>query len=227
MNKSQYTVNPIAAHETYALLKHVHYAGRIPSISFAFGLYVAGCLVGAVTYGTPASSTLRAGIAGAEFESCVLELNRLVLIDNKKNEASFLVSSSLKLLPKPSLVVSYADTGAGHVGFVYQACNFIYTGLSAKRTDWKIKGMEGLHGQTISDMSRGHENRAQFMREKFGDDFYLEERSRKHRYVFLCGNKTQKKQMLSALKYPVEPYPKGDTARHAPRSTVITQMVLI
>ena len=51
-----------------------------------------------------------------------------------------LVGRSLRLLPKPSVVVSYADTAQGHVGYVYQAANFIYTGLSAKRTDWKKTG---------------------------------------------------------------------------------------
>lgn len=125
-----------------------------------------------------------------------------------------IVGKSLSHLPKPSIVVSYADTNQGHVGYVYQATNFIYTGLSAKRTDWKIKGMEHLHGQTIADMSKGHENRAEFMREKFGDDFYLEDRPRKHRYVFIVSSKSQRKVILSALKYEIEPYPKGETKRY-------------
>lgn len=118
------------------------------------------------------------------------------------------------MLPSPTIVVSYADTSQGHVGFVYQATNFIYTGLSAKRTDWKVKGLEHLHGQTIADMSKGHENRAEFMRQKFGDDFYLDERPRKHRYVYFIGSKKDKALMGGALLYPKEPYPKGETKRY-------------
>ena len=133
----------------------------------------------------------------------------------------------LRLLPKPSVVVSYADTAQGHVGYIYQATNFIYTGLSAKRTDWKIKGREHLHGATVADESRGQEKRAEWMREKYGDDFYLEDRPRKHRYVYLCGNKQQRAAMRSALRYPVEPYPKGESRRYDASGTIETQMALI
>jgi hypothetical protein len=207
-------VDRINAKDAYWFLMHRHYAKRIPSITHAFGLFDVGgfmgrkCL-GVVTYGTPASASLRDGIAGADFASIVLELNRLALLENKPNYASQLVAGSLRMLPAPSLIVSYADTAQGHVGYVYQACNFLYTGLSAKRTDWKIDGLEHLHGQTVADMSRGHANRAGFMRAKFGDAFRLKPRSRKHRYVYLIGSKREKRAMRSALLYAVEPYPKA------------------
>lgn len=187
----------------------IHYAKRWPSISYAFGLYLDNELCGIVTYGTPPSATLKRGIAGDEFKCDVLELNRLCLKHNRKNEASILVGRSLRMLPMNKIVVSFADTSQGHSGFVYQATNFIYCGLSAKRTDWKVKGKEHLHGQTIADEFRGVENRAQAMRDKYGDDFYLEPRARKHRYIFIVGNKHYKKKVMAALKYGVEPYPKA------------------
>ena len=181
---------------------------------------------GVVTFGTPSSSPLREGICGPEFASIVLELNRLCC-DNEKNIASQLVAGGLARIPSPSVVVSFADISMGHVGYVYQATNFIYTGLSAKRTDWKIKGMEHLHGATVADMSRGQSNRAEFMRDKFGDDFYLAERSRKHRYVYFVGNKFQKAKLKSALRYPVEQFPKGDSRRYDVRDKIETQGILI
>ena len=137
-----------------------------------------------------------------------------------------LVSRSLKMLPKPSIIVSYADTEQGHIGYVYQACNFIYTGLSAKRTDWKLKGFEHLHGATVADMSRGQENRAQYMRDKFGDDFYLQERPRKHRYIFFTGSKKQIKDMKLSLLYKQEPYPKGESMRYDDSGETQSQGVL-
>jgi len=196
------------------LLK-IHYAKRIPSISYAFGLYIDKELFGIVTYGTPSSSPLRNGIAGSKNSSIILELNRLVFKKEIKNGASYLISKSLKHLPSPSIVISYADTGQGHVGYVYQACNFIYTGLSAKRTDWKIKGKEHLHGQTIADMSRGAEgSRVQFMRDKFGDDFYLKDRDRKHRYIYIVANKYNKQRIKNELLYVEEKYPKGESKKY-------------
>jgi hypothetical protein len=198
----------IDSKKTYPFLLNIHYAKRIPSISYAFGAFKESLLVGVITYGTPPSSSLKKGIAGIENSMDVLELNRLCFSENIKNGASQLISYSIKQLPKNKIIVSYADTEQEHKGIVYQATNFIYTGLSAKRTDWKIKGLEHLHGQTIADISRGQKNRAEWMRNKFGDKFYLKERPRKHRYIFINGSKTYKKNILSKLKYNIESYPK-------------------
>lgn len=219
-------VTQIPSKEAEPWLLARHYAKRLCPISYAFGAYRGNELIGVVTYGTPASAPLRGGVAGDEWAGAVLELNRLCC-ENLKNVASALVGRSLRLLPKPSLVVSYADTAQGHVGYIYQATNFIYTGLSAKRTDWKIRGREHLHGATVADESRGQENRADWMRQKYGDDFYLKDRPRKHRYVYLCGNKKQRTAMRSALRYSVEPYPKGESKRYDASGTIETQMALL
>lgn len=205
--------------ETYPWLLGVHYARRIPNIMFAFGLFDGREPLGYVTYGCPSSAPLRSGVAGDENASAVIELNRLVFAKGVTNGPSMLVGRSMQMLPKPAIVVSFADCAQGHIGYVYQACNFIYTGLSAKRTDWKLRGQEGLHGQSIADMSRsaaGGErgSRAAFMREKFGEDFYLEDRPRKHRYIYVCGSRTQRKRIAKAIRYPTEAYPKGDTSRY-------------
>ena len=217
-------VLPIKSKESYPWLLQKHYAKRVPSISYAFGLYDDGVLVGVCTYGTPSAATLRDGIAGPENSKYVLELNRLCIDSDNKNAASILVGRSLQMLPKPSIVVSYADTEQEHVGYVYQACNFICTGLSAKRTDWKIKGLEHLHGQTIADISRGCKgSRSDFMREKFGDDFYLEDRARKHRYIFVTG---KNKALKQSIRYNQEPYPKGESKRYDAGAEVQTQALL-
>ena len=205
-------MRPIKNQDAWSWCLDVHYAKRIPSISYAFGLFDPD-LIGVVTYGTPSSSSLRAGICGDDYADKVLELNRLVFIDYIPNAASMLVGQSIRQLPE-SIIVSYADTEQGHVGYVYQACNFIYTGLSAKRTDWKVKGLEHLHGQTIADQSRGADNRVQWMRDKYGDDFYLKDRPRKHRYIYLKGSKKFKREAKANLNYDIEPYPKGDTSRY-------------
>ena len=216
-------VLPVNTFEVEPWLLEKHYAKRMPPISYAFGLYEDGNLVGVCTYGTPSSSPLRVGIAGKENSEYVLELNRLCINSKNKNAASCLVGRSLQMLPKPSIVVSYADTEQNHVGYVYQACNFIYTGLSTKNKDWAIKGMEHLHGQTIADMSRGQDKRLEFMKEKFGDDFYMKDRARKHRYIFVTG---KNKKLKAAIKYQSEPYPKGESKKYDAGGTVKTQQLL-
>lgn len=218
-------VLPITFQDALPWLLHKHYARRTAPVTHAFGAFRDGALLGVVTYGTPVSSSLRAGVCGPAWADRVLELNRLCC-EPEKNMASALVGRSLRLLPSPRIVVSYADIGVGHVGYVYQATNFLYTGLSAKRTDWTVDGLD-LHGATIADKTRGMPNRAQAIREMYGDAFKLRERSRKHRYVYFVGNKRERREMQSALRYGIEPYPKGDSTRYDAGGAIETQMTLL
>ena len=188
--QSEYEVVQIPYSATKDWILNIHYAKRMPSISFAYGLYHYDELVGMVSYGTPASPFLCKGICGEEHKHNVIELNRLVLKDNLPNQASFLVSRSLKLLPKPKVVVSYADTAQDHAGIIYQACNFLFTGTTKARTD--IAGKDGMH-------SRHH----------LGDRQNRINRSAKHRYVYFIGSKKDKKTLRNALRYTIEDtYPK-------------------
>jgi len=200
---ADYAIQLIDSKETYGYLRDIHYAHRIPSISYAYGLFKDQEIVGVVTYGTPASSTLCKGICGDDWQKYVLELNRLVLEYNLPNEASRLVAASLRLLPKPRIIVSFADTAQNHLGIVYQATNFIYTGLSTKFRDVKVRGLEHQHHATY-----GHGLSYKEIKEKYGEDnVYFVDRSRKHRYITFIGNRKEKQTMRSALKYEVMPYP--------------------
>jgi len=183
-------------------------------------------LCGVLTIGTPASSPLREGVCGKENIDYVYELNRLCINDYMpKNTLSYFVAAVLKKLPS-MILISYADTEQGHNGYIYQSTNWLYTGLSAKRTDWKVKGKEHLHGQIIADEFRGIKNRSKAMKEKYGDDFYLKDRSRKHRYVYFIGSKKQKNHWKSKLLYNEEPYPKGENSRYDTSYRPVTQLPL-
>ena len=199
-----YHVRAIDVKDAHFFILNIHYARRIPSISYAFGLFEGRDLRGVVTYGTPASSTLLRGVAGKGWADKVIELNRLCLLDNRKNEASRLVGASLKMLPHPRIVVSFADTAQNHEGIVYQATNFIYTGLSSKFMDPKVKGLEHQHHATYA---HGLTNKQ--LIEKHGEEnVYFVERSRKHRYLFLVGDRREKRAMAKDLLYKQIPYPK-------------------
>jgi hypothetical protein len=181
-----------------------HYLHRKAPCSIAFGLFTPlDELMGVVMYGTPSSSALRAGVAGPDEANNVIELTRLWVDDSApKNGESYLIGNSIKQAGK-DIVVSFADSSENHVGYVYQATNWLYTGLSAKRTDWHVEGYD-KHGHTWADKYTAKE-----MREIFGDKFSLKPRSRKHRYIWLNGSKTRKKQLLKKLRYKIEPYPKA------------------
>ena len=214
-------VLPIKSEEATPWLIHKHYAKRMCPISYAFGAYIDGLLIGIVTYGVSSSSTLRRGVCGDKWTDCVLELNRLCCA-NDKNVASELVARSMQMLPRPAIVVSYADIGQGHVGYVYQATNFVYTGLSSKFKDPKVRGLEHQHHSTYA---HGLTN-AQVI-DRFGEDnVYFVDRSRKYRYVYFVGSKTQKRHMAHDLTYKILPYPKGDSKRYDAGGGVATQGLL-
>jgi hypothetical protein len=198
--------------ESRKLILDGHYLHRLPSISYCYKMFDdIGSICGVCTFGTPPSPPLRRGVCGDEYKGNVIELNRLFLTNNLKNQASKIVGFSLRDLSKVGnfIVVSFADTSANHIGYVYQACNFTYTGLSAKRTDWSVEGLD-LHGVSIADKFRNKSGkRSDLVREEYGDKFSLKERSRKHRYVYFTGSKTFKISAMKSLKYKVEPYPKG------------------
>lgn len=218
--KDKYTIQAIKPFECHEWLLEKHYAKRIPSISYAFGLYN-DRLIGVITFGTPASSTLLKGICGEEYASNVKELNRLVYTSLDANLGSFFVSQSIQQLPKPLIIVSYADTSQGHHGYIYQACNFLYTGLSSKFLDPQVKGLEHQHHATYA---HGMSNTD--LQLKYGDRLYFKERARKHRYILFIGSKAEKKTMHKALKYPVEPYPKGNNTRYDASYEPTTQNLL-
>lgn len=215
--KSKYSVSSIDSFQCREWIVYKHYAHRVPPVSYAFGLFdSAKILQGVCTYGVPLSSTLKTAICGEENAEKVFELNRLVINEgHQKNTLSYFVAQTLKLLPRPMVVVSYSDTSQGHHGYIYQACNFLYTGLSAEFQDYAVEGMEHLHNATVFEKTkRGSKGRVEQLRAKYGDKLYFKQRDRKHRYVTFLGTKLQIKKLKSKLKYPIEKYPKGDNKRY-------------
>ena len=90
------------------------------------------------------------------------------------------------------IIVSYSDTAMHHSGYIYQACNFIYTGKTKERTDKYTEN--GKHARHYDNDKQGE---------------YRVVRSAKHRYIYFCtSNKALKKEWKENLRYPILPYPK-------------------
>ena len=193
------SISEIAYDEAVAFLLPRHYSGRKPVVSKAFGLIDDGVLQAVITYGKPASPSVCVGICGKEHSGKVYELNRMCRSDEYRKPLSHFVSSTLRMLkPLDWIVVSYSDTAMNHHGYVYQACNFLYTGMTKKRTDKYTEG---------NKHSRHYDNSKQNGLRKV--------RSAKHRYIYLCGDKRAKRDMLAHLKYPIiKDYPKGDNSNY-------------
>lgn len=183
-------VNRIAYEDTKDFILKKHYAQRMPSISYAFGLFKDNTMVGVLTIGKPASPNLCTGLLGSEHAHRVYELNRLVTEDGLgRNVLSFFVGKVLRMLRNEDIViVSFADEGVGHHGYIYQATNFIYTGKTKERTDKYMPG---------NKHPRHYTEEYKHLRKV---------RTPKHRYVFFT---RKSRRLKKQLKYPILPYPKG------------------
>jgi hypothetical protein len=175
-----------------------HYSGRKPNIKYAYGLFVDKEIKAVVTFGIPASPSLCRGVCGEKWKNKVLELNRLCRVDNYNGQLSYFVSYCLRDLKKHKLiVVSYSDLAMNHHGYIYQACNFLYTGATKERTDKYT--LNGKHSRHYKEEEQGE---------------YRKVRSSKHRYIYFCADKRTKKEMLKDLRYPILEYPKGDNNKN-------------
>ena len=191
-----------------------HYSHRVVGCTRVFGLFEDEELVGCCCFSIPASYTLCKGVCGDEFKANVYELSRLVVTTTASNAASFLIGSSLRAMDD-RIVVSYADCNdhVGHVGYVYQATNWIYTGTGTAEPKWA----HPVSGEIISYTRRHIDVKAKALGLDWTELVKIKQAG-KHRYVTFTGSKAFKRRARLALKYPPLPYPKGDTKRHLPRN---------
>ncbi len=93
-------------------------------------------------------------------ESDVIELRRLVIKRGyDKNISSWFVSKTIKYLKantETKVIVSYADPYYGHKGYIYQALNFKYIGLSGKDKGYKdIETGKTYHSRALRTKYKG------------------------------------------------------------------------
>lgn len=243
----KYSVKSVDTFQCKEWLLKKHYAKRIPSISYSFGLYdTENMLQGVCTFGSPPiqmnfghcifnTGDIRSGENENNFKVETIELNRLVINEGlEKNVCSFFISRCLNFLPKPMCVVSFSDQNQNHHGYIYQATNWLYTGMGekgGKMVHFVMNGRE-FHGRSVSEEGMKKD------KYKYDDSKTLQENwilnggeivdmsKGKHRYFMLLGDKKQVAEMKQKMKYEIMPYPKGQNDRYdaSYKPTVQTQL---
>ena len=221
-----HTVRTVPKSDTYDWLLHKHYAKRLPmAVEFAYGLYDESVtLVGVCTFG-PCAPPVPVTIFGEIGKHKVRELTRLVVNDGlPPNTLSYFVASCLKMLPGPMCVVSFADSGAGHHGYIYQATNWLYTGEGGNAAVIEDKDGVPVHSLTVNEA---------YVRENITRTEYLTKHGLtespalpKHRYLQFVGDKRQRRTMRGDVILRERPYPKGDNERYDASYEPQVQMVL-
>lgn len=165
----QLEFKPIKYHTAMNVVVKNHYLHRKSPATWCFGAYFERELLGVCVIGKPASYTATKGVCGENKKSDVYELNRLWLDDVcPKNSESRFIGWVLRQLPKGTVLISYADTDQNHIGIIYRATNWVYTGLSDKHTI----PVGNTHPRHLATGGKNYK-----------------ERSRKHRYVYFTDTK--------------------------------------
>tara|TARA_R100000664_G_C2759296_1_gene148916 strand:- start:3878 stop:4489 length:612 start_codon:yes stop_codon:yes gene_type:complete len=191
-----YTIKQISKSESKNLLDKYHYLTN-ESKGFRsghnYGLYKNKEIVGVcIFHGVSVPETLKGCLnLNREDQEGFFELGRLCLKPNlnEKNILSWFVSHSIRHLKKIVTlkgVLSYADSRY-HNGYIYQACNFKYYGLSSPKKDFWFDLGDGKFKKHSRGKVKGLKGE-------------WRERPRKHRYFILFDNNL--KMLWNECPYP-------------------------
>ena len=195
--KENFLVVEINKRQAKELITKYHYlGGKGFRFGKAYGLLnkIKDELVGCAVYHSPSAPETVVGSFGLkrEEQSGIWELGRFVLSReyNGGNYGSFLIGQSIKRLRKETdckALITYADNSL-HYGALYQATNFTYCGLTAKKKDFWIKTESGFKKK-----ERGKTK---------GVEGEWRDRPQKHRYVMVFSENL-------TLKWKKEKYTKN------------------
>jgi hypothetical protein len=142
------------------VVSRYHYSRSAPSnVGVTFGAFAGQKFVGVVMYGCPAGPNIWKTVPGLAQRSELVELMRLWVKDTAPRFfESRLISRSLRLVKRSGryrAAVSYADPYHGHIGVVYQATNWTFSGQGNPTNYFDLGDGQGLvHPMTVNDRLR-------------------------------------------------------------------------
>ena len=200
-------VKPIPFSVAREIVKREHYLHSMPGgTCLAFGSFIGQRLLGVATFGS-GPMLAHSLVDGASPKEC-MTLTRLWLSDEipTNGESRFLgvVIRAIKKNTSVKFLVSYADPAQGHLGIIYQATNWLYTGLSSAMPLYDLGDGKPRHSRSLSHAFGTHSVR-HF--KKHGADIVLISQAAKYRYIYLLD-----KESRGRLKVAVLPYPKQEAS---------------
>jgi hypothetical protein len=181
----------------YACL-NFHYAKSVPVNVFGYSVFNDNkewC--GVVLYGSGASNNLGKQLNLKQGQ--YLELVRMAL-NGKQEKTSKCLSLSIKLitrsLPLVKALISFADDGQNHLGIIYQATNWYYTGKFKGDKEYYINN-RWMHPRTVGSVNGSR------AKDKLPKGTIIRDGSSKFRYIYPLT-----KDIIPLCKELSKPYPK-------------------
>jgi hypothetical protein len=198
-------VRPIPTMAAKKILVKNHYLHSFPGCTeLCFGAFSDNKLLGAITFGAGPANAFRL-VEGVSLENC-LTLTRLWLSEElPSNSESKVISISIRYIKKFTklkFLVTYADPTQGHVGTIYQATGWIYTGFSEAMPKFDLGDGIARHSRSLSHAFGSHS--LKYFSEH-GLEVKVLPQLPKHRYIYLLDQGLRNK-----ITTPVLPYPKKE-----------------
>lgn len=231
-NPAKIVIREIPRDMAEAMIVKYHYSHKASVYQVAYGIFFITDienqflsskeekLIGAAIFGQPVGRSAAESISELIKVDEVFELVRLFIHDGYgKNIESYCISQCLHSIKRKysriKAVISYADNEYGHCGTIYKAAGFHYQGNSslALMPNYSISLVgspyQWIHSRTVT--STYSSCNVEYLKKRIGHTFWRKKESTKHRYVYLMGNKVEKKKILANLKHPFQSYPKNTT----------------
>jgi hypothetical protein len=150
-NKSDLRINWASHQAAKYACENWHYSRSVPVPPLVkVGAWEEGKFIGVVIFSRGANNNLLKPFGLDQREGC--ELTRIALTDHKSPVSRIIRLSILFLVrnsPGLRLIVSFADPAQSHLGGVYQASNWIYTGQQPDSVEWLAPDGKLWHGRMV------------------------------------------------------------------------------
>lgn len=188
-----------------------HYTRKWTSCRYALGLWNdQNENVGVCVYGYPIGRRVAQSITPDMTKNDVLELTRLWTNDDlPKNTESWFLGRTFEWLRTNStakVLIAYSDPLYDHVGYIYQATNWLYQGNNTMKVKGYLHYVNGEYLHPRNCVSKYGTIKTEELK-KIDPDYKRFPLKKKHRYIYIL-HKADRKRIRKRLKHPVLPYPK-------------------
>lgn len=148
-------IRPISAKAANALVKRVHYSGKVVNnSSLHFGAFINGRLEGAMSFGSPMDKRKTLPLVEGTQWNGMLELNRMAFSDVlPRNSESRAMAVAFRLIKKhyPYIewILSFSDGTQCGDGAIYRAAGFVLTSIKQNNTLYEFPTGDRIAGMTI------------------------------------------------------------------------------
>jgi hypothetical protein len=233
------TVREISNREAKGIIHRFEWLGNMGTTDYSFGLYFGPHLAGVSCFGRTAGTKTAASVCGEKYAHLVKTLCRGACVHwAHPHSASFLIPRACRLMAEKGfhIFIAYSDAEAGEIGTVYQATNWLYCGTTtassssfiwagkkvAKDATWgtfkdgalrderNIQHLTRIrnYGERGAYQVKG--TRREVRDRMVGEGFMFFKSPPKRRYVTFEGDKKLVKELRTALKWDVLPYPRRE-----------------